>query len=90
MIACVSLKNIYYTEQVEQRHIICKRLESAYNDLMQSSDDKNEKKLTKIPQVRRNKDIWRLEQVTRNDYEIPGKMTPEDDIGNMKSVTKVF
>ena len=88
--ACVSLKIIYYSEQVEQRHIICKRLESAYNDLMQSSDDKNEKKLSKIPQVRRDKEIGRLEQLTRNNDDIPVKMTTEDDIGNMKSLTKAL
>lgn len=79
--------------QVEQRHIIGKKLESAYNDLMQSSDDKKEKKLTKIPQVRRDKEIGRLEQVTRNNDDIPVKtvkMTTEDDIGNMKSLTKAL
>ena len=78
---------------MEQRHIIGKKLESAYNDLMQSSDDKKEKKLTKIPQVRRDKEIGRLEQVTRNNDDIPVKtvkMTTEDDIGNMKSLTKAL
>ena len=76
--------------QVEQRHIIGKKIESAYNDLMQSSDDKNEKKLTKIPQVRRDKEIGRLEQVTRNNDDIPVKMTTEDDMGNLKSLTKAL
>ena len=76
--------------QVEQRHIIGKKLESAYNDLMQSSDDKKEKKLTKIPQVRRDKEIGRLEQVTRNNDDMPVKMRTEDDIGDMKSLTKAL
>ena len=75
---------------MEQRHIICKKLESAYNDLMQSSDDKNEKKLTKISQVRGDKEIGRLEQDRRNNDDIPVKMTTEDDIGNMRSLTKAL
>ena len=66
------------------------KIYTAYNDLMQSSDDKNEKKLTKIPQVRRDKEIGRLEQVTRNNDDIPVKMTTEDDIGNLKSLTKAL
>ena len=82
--------NLYYIEQVEQRHIIGKKLQSAYNDLMQSSDDKKEKKLTKIPQVRGDKEIGRLEQVTRNNDDIPVKMTTEDDMGNLKSLTKAL
>ena len=75
---------------MEQRHIIGKKLESAYNDLMQSSDDKNEKKLTKISQVRGDKEIGRLEQDRRNNDDIPVKMTTEDDIGNMRSLTKAL
>lgn len=57
---------------------------------MQSSDDENKKRLTKIPQVRRDKEIGRLEQLTRNNDDIPVKMTTEDDIGNMKSLTKAL
>ena len=57
---------------------------------MQSSDDKNEKKLTKISQVRGDKEIGRLEQDRRNNDDIPVKMTTEDDIGNMKSLTKAL
>ena len=59
---------------------------------MQSSDDKNgnEKKLTKILQVRGDKDICNSQQGTRNDDDIPVKMTTEDDIGNMKSLTKAL
>ena len=75
---------------MEQRHIIGKKLESAYNDLMQSSDDKNEKKLTKISQVRGDKEICRPQQPARTDDDIPVKMTSEDDIGNLKSLTKAL
>ena len=57
---------------------------------MQSSDDKNEKKLTKISQVRGDKEIGRLEQDRRNNDDIPVKMTTEDDIGNMRSLTKAL
>ena len=57
---------------------------------MQSSDDENKKRLTKIPQVRRDKEIGRLEQLTRNNDDIPVKMTTEDDIGNMRSLTKAL
>ena len=57
---------------------------------MQSSDDENKKRLTKIPQVRRDKEIGRLEQLTRNNDDISVKMTTEDDIGNMKSLTKAL
>ena len=57
---------------------------------MQSSDDENKKRLTKIPQVRGDKEIGRLEQLTRNNDDIPVKMTTEDDIGNMKSLTKAL
>ena len=57
---------------------------------MQSSDDENKKRLTKIPQVRGDKEIGRLEQLTRNNDDIPVKMTTEDDIGNLKSLTKAL
>ena len=69
-----------------------KKLESAHDDLMQTSDDKNgkEKKLTKIPQVRRDKEICRPQQPARTDDDIPVKMTSEDDIGNLKSLTKAL
>ena len=57
---------------------------------MQSSEEKKEKKLTKIQQVRGDKEIGRLEQVTRNNDDIPVKMTTEDDMGNLKSLTKAL
>ena len=71
-----------------------KKLQSAQNDLMQTSDDKNgnQKKLTKILQVRRDKDICRARQPARTDDDdiLPVKMTSEDDIGNLKSLTKAL
>ena len=69
-----------------------KKLESAHDDLMQTSDDKNgkEKKLTKILQVRRDKEICRPRHPARTDDDIPVKMTSEDDIGNLKSLTKAL
>ena len=60
--------------------------------MLQSSDDKNgnEKKLTKIQQVRGDKEICRAEQQARKDDDIPVRVTSEDDIGNLKSLTRAL
>ena len=82
----------HYVGQVEHRNIIGKKLQSAQNDLMQTSDDKNEneKKLTKIVQVSSDKEMCRAHQPARTSDDIPVKMTTEDDIGNLKSLTKAL
>merc|ERR1712079_637239 len=76
----------------EHRNIIGKKLQSAQNDLMQTSDDKNEneKKLTKIVQVSSDKEMCRAHQPARTSDDIPVKMTTGDDIGNLKSLTKAL